>query len=337
MNTTPERPRFDLHHPHDSLVKFILGIAANMADFLKTYLPKPLSEPILWEELRIEPASFMSEALKASYSDLLVSSRFAGHDLRVYLIVEHKSSQEEDTLHQILDLLAALVSRLRRENPSKGFTPALALILHHGARPWKGSLRMLDHYDLPERFREAFQPHLLGYTPILVDLQAVRMEDIHNAPPVEAALKALKSVSENSEEQFLEELKGLAGKEEMKPYLATLLLYVLCAGKGIAADQVLAVAKSTQNDRVVSEVMTGAEILIERGRLAGRQEGRQEGWQEGVEEGEARGHLTGQIAFVEGILGRKTRTFQEYRNFTLEELQGELDRLKAEWSKKQPR
>ena len=314
---------FDIHHPHDYLVKFVLGVSANMADFLATRLPGPLAAPVDWNALRIEPGTFISDELKASYSDILVSAPFLGQELRVYSLVEHKSAEVEDTMAQILELLTKVTLQLKRESAGKGFAPVLALVLHHGERSWKSSTQMFDHYLLPEPCKAAFRSFLLGFQAVLVDLKAIPMEAIHNTPPVEALLKALKAVKEGLEEPFLDELKREAVGGELKGYLATLLLYLLCAGKGVSKERVLEIAKSTREAKLVSDVMTGAEILREEGKLEGIREGEQTGLE--------KGRLIGQIIFIQEMLGREPAQFNDLAKSTVPTLQQELAKLRAEW------
>ena len=249
----------------------------------------------------------------------------SGPKLRAYLLVEHKSNEEKDTLAQLLELLTRVTLHLRAEGGREGFTPVLALVLHHGERPWQSSTSLFDHYLFPEGCGEAFRKFALGFEAILLDLRKIPMGEIHNAPPVEALLKALKAVKEGLEEPFLEELKVLARAGELKGYLATLLLYVLCAGRGVTKAQVLEVAKSAEDDKLTSDVMTGAEILKEEGKTEGKQEGKLEGLEQG--------RLIGQILFIQEMLGREPAKSSDLEQWTLERLRQELGQLRAEWLK----
>lgn len=314
-----QKLQFDVHHPHDSVVKFILGVNTHMGAFLASYLPEELAQPIRLEDTRIEPGSFIDDSLKASYSDILASAPFLGRNLRFYFLFEHKSSQDEDTPAQLLKLLPEVTLRLKREREEAGLTPVIALVLHHGERPWQGSLRLMDHYNLPDDCRQAFERYLLGYEAVLVDLARINMDEIRNIPAVEALLKSLKAVKEGLEEPLLAELKTMAQAGELKGYLATLLLYLLCAGKTVTRQQVLDVAKTSRDDKVVSEIMTGAEILREEGKIEGKQEGFEQG------------QLAGQIVFIQEMLGRPPASIRSLEQRRIEDLRAELALLRAEW------
>ena len=64
----------DIHHPHDSLFKKAFKNKAVAKDFLKSRLSKQLLKKIKLDTLKIENSSFISEKLRKTHSDLVLST-----------------------------------------------------------------------------------------------------------------------------------------------------------------------------------------------------------------------------------------------------------------------
>ncbi len=70
--------------PHDSFVKRTFTNLDHAADELRAVLPPALVARIDWSTLRIEPGSFVDEALRDRHTDLLFSMRtLDGHEVRL--------------------------------------------------------------------------------------------------------------------------------------------------------------------------------------------------------------------------------------------------------------
>jgi predicted transposase YdaD len=273
-----------------------------------------------WRSLRVEAGFFISTELRSRYSDVLVSVNLAGRPLRIYFLVEHKSAQKRGAVGQVFELISEVIKRSRQE--SDRLVPVLGLLLHHGGRPWKGSLRMLDHYGLPEEHLALFSDWLLSYKAVLVDLAAMRMEQIKSIPAVKATLKALKSVSEGQEERYLKELRTLVKKEgNLQGHLGVLLLHLLAVSKATPEEELVEIAKESQDAKVISEVMTLAERI--------KNEGREEGREEGNLRGQEKGILMGQIRTFEKFLKLSVTPIPELQKLELSELEKRLRKLET--------
>ena len=49
----------EIHQPHDKLFKSTFGDPANAAAFLRTQVPPGLAAAIGWDQMRLEPGSFV--------------------------------------------------------------------------------------------------------------------------------------------------------------------------------------------------------------------------------------------------------------------------------------
>jgi predicted transposase YdaD len=72
----------------------IFGVPANAASQLRAVLPPDLAARLDLGRLTPVPASFVDEALKWRYSDLLFTAPLDGRDAYVYLLAEHQSSAD---------------------------------------------------------------------------------------------------------------------------------------------------------------------------------------------------------------------------------------------------
>lgn len=71
-------PNDEIHQPHDKLFKAGFSVPANTAAFLSAHLPDALTQNISWEDLKLEPGSFIDQAFQHCESDLLFSTTLAG-------------------------------------------------------------------------------------------------------------------------------------------------------------------------------------------------------------------------------------------------------------------
>jgi hypothetical protein len=80
-------------HPHDLLVRNILGDADLAAEFFRHYLPPELVANLDLDDLRREAAESIAPGLSELLCDLRFSGKFkdGGRDLRVFLFLEHQS------------------------------------------------------------------------------------------------------------------------------------------------------------------------------------------------------------------------------------------------------
>jgi predicted transposase/invertase (TIGR01784 family) len=83
-----------IHQPHDKLFKAGFSDPANTAAFLRWEVPSALSEKIDWDNIRLEPGSFVDSHYRHSESDLLFSAPLANSECLIYLLFEHQITHE---------------------------------------------------------------------------------------------------------------------------------------------------------------------------------------------------------------------------------------------------
>lgn len=81
----------DARQPHDALFKAVFGNVERAAAQLRVVLPDSVARRIDFTSLRLLPASFISERLRGTQSDLLFGVRCAERPSYLYLLFEHQS------------------------------------------------------------------------------------------------------------------------------------------------------------------------------------------------------------------------------------------------------
>ena len=84
--------------PHDALFKYVFRQPEHAASELRAILPSALSKRFDWRTLQLEPASFVDEQLRGRHADLLFSVRCEGLPAYVYVLFEHQSTSDPQSV-----------------------------------------------------------------------------------------------------------------------------------------------------------------------------------------------------------------------------------------------
>ena len=276
------------NNPHDKLFKKTFSHPENAAELLRCNLPPALLTHIDLQSLAAEPGSFVDEALRERFTDLLFSAEIAGRAGFVYLLLEHKSRSDEMTAFQLARYVMDILSEHRSGNPEERTLPAvIPLVVHHGAGQWRGARRLRELYDVPEELCASAGEYLLDLGFIVDDIgaesdaklrrrtmaklpllalwllwQAMRDEDVVTALPRAAKLfreaRARVGEAQSGVEMFVAMLQYIMEISDASPEVIATVLHKI--------------------EPQTSEVyMSTAERLREQGMKEGRKEGRVDG------------------------------------------------------------
>ncbi len=177
--------------PHDTLFRSVFGLPQHAAAELGAVLPRELVELLDLAELRRGEGSFIDDALHASSSDLLFRAPWrtgrngpeardgleglalahARIDPFLYLILEHQGTFDPRMPLRLLGYLTRIWERHRREHPTELLLPPIVpLVIHHGAKPWRGPTRFGQQLLLPAGFAPPVSLLLLDFGFLLDDL-----------------------------------------------------------------------------------------------------------------------------------------------------------------------
>lgn len=195
-----------LPDPHDRFFRETFSRREVAEGFLRGYLPQHIVDGIRWDTLAIAKDSFIEKALRNHFSDLLYTARHKNREIKIYLLVEHKSHPDTWVPLQLLRYQVRIWELHRKQHPKKPLPPILPLVLYHGQPRWQG----------PDDFKALFgetDAALSAYIP------NVRHEFCDLALPEPAAIKgavlsrlcllALKHIFDPEPKQALAEILPL--------------------------------------------------------------------------------------------------------------------------------
>ena len=103
-------------NPHDNLFKTAFTDVANVRAELLAVLPPSVAARLSLDEIRLESASFVGGGRSARHADLAFSLPIDGNDTAfVYVVFEHKSTNDPWVAFQLLGYMVELWTRFRTE------------------------------------------------------------------------------------------------------------------------------------------------------------------------------------------------------------------------------
>ncbi len=273
----------DAPHPHDLLVRNILADADIAADLLRNYLPPEWALALEWDSLKREGGETVAPDLSKLVGDLRYSARFkgSGEELKVFIFLEHQSRPDRFMTFRMLEyVFAAWRRQLSAPEKVTRFPYPLAVVLHHGKKPWKKIPSMRDLIAIP--------PDATGALPdlsiCLIDAAAMPVDQLRGHPMVCALLDSLQSASTGvlsiRMRKILSRLRGLAEERRIKPWVTALARYYTFVQKVVQddIDDFASVFTELCGRKEAKEMMmTFAETFEKKGIAKGRTEGRAEG------------------------------------------------------------
>lgn len=142
--------------PHDAVFKRFLRHPETAHDFLTLYLPQAIRQRCDFATLRLEPASFIDEDLRAWYSDVLWSVQTRSGPGYVYVVIEHQSSPDN---HMAFRLMRYAIAAMQRHLDAghKALPLVVPMLFYHGAAsPYPFSLNWLDEFADPQMAKKLY-------------------------------------------------------------------------------------------------------------------------------------------------------------------------------------
>jgi predicted transposase/invertase (TIGR01784 family) len=258
--------------PHDSFFREAFSRAEVAEAALREYLPPAIANGIDWASLAISKDSFIEKALRKHFSDLVYSARYGGRDVKIYLLLEHKSSPDHWVALQLLRYKTRLWELHRKQRPGKPLPPVIPLVLYHGRQHWR----------VPEDFHALFgelDAALAAYTPRfryeLCDLRLPEPGRIRGKVLGRLVLLALKHAFDPDPKRALENIVPLAGEildrdTSLEMLEVVLRYYVQASGKLDESDIRELIAETARGE---DYMQTFIDRYIEQGRQQGLQQG----------------------------------------------------------------
>lgn len=160
----------EIGSPHNDLFKNIFGREDMVRDFVRYYMPAEISSDLDLDTLEVSSESYVSDELRESLSDIVVSVQLKNRDVaEIYILIEHKSGQDKWTKLQLLKYLNEKWQKIGKENKIN-LPVIIPVVFYHGKKRWRRSLEFSDMFDLPGEHYRKYVPkfeHILHEVPVI--------------------------------------------------------------------------------------------------------------------------------------------------------------------------
>jgi len=296
-------------NPHDAFFKQFLSKPEIAADFLTQHLPGELLALIDLPTLAEQKESFVDEALRSHFGDLLYQVQTkGGKPLYLYLLFEHKSYPDDDVAFQVLRYKVRIWEK--EIGKAKRLTPIIALVVYHGEVKWTvpKNFAGLFAWEKDEQGIEVVLRHYLPeFAYHLVDLSALSDAEIQGGVWLRVFELLLKHIFDPTLGQQLYAILALtvelAQQQSGMEMLVTMLRYVARAGPGASKNEIHQTVMQLFAKEGGVLMKTAAQEWMEEAEAIGLQKGEAIGLEKGeaigLEKGEAIGLEKGEAIGVE--------------------------------------
>ena len=302
----------EITNPHDAFFKYFMSKPQIAVDFLKQHLPEPILAMIDLSTIEEQKESFVDEALRQHFSDLLFRVRTKqGKFVYLYFLFEHKSYPDGNVAFQLLRYFVRIWEAAQARNET--ILPILGLVVYHGESKWTvarnfASVLEWDKND-PETVQRV-QSYVPDFSYHLIDLSSISDDEIIGEVWQRVFALVLKHIYDPTlGEQLYDILKlivELADKSTGMDMLITVLRYVARAGKGASKDDIRQAVMKLFPKEGATLMKTAAQEWLEEGEAIGIEKGEAIGIEKGeaigIEKGIEKGKLQTQRKMILQVL-----------------------------------
>lgn len=300
------------NHPHDKIFRRVFKQVKHALGALRALVGEGLASQLDWPTLRVEPGTYVEEALRDLMSDLLFSVRFRNGNRRalLYLLWDHQRQPDRMMPLRFHNYSGrALHDYTKSEGAIPGYIPTLIpLLVYQGPGEWPGPCFLSELSQLPG------EPE----PPIHMDLRmTVHSLDDDSLPPSEltvlarttfrllrlAASGQLVVANAARVANWLDDVHETYGYDDYR----SLIEYVWSAGE--EQGMIESIIEHSRED-VKKDAMSAADWLRAQGWKQGWEDGRAKGWEDGRAKGWEDGRralLLRQLALRFGRVPRRMR------------------------------
>ena len=246
-------------------------------EFLTRHLPKDLAKKVNFNDLVLQPRSFINDVRKESAVDVLFKTTLDDKEAFLYLLVEHQSKPDKLMPFRMLKYTCNILDDHLEKHKTKlkGKTKKLPfiypMVIYHAKKPYGYSTDINDLVDAPKSFVDQY--FLKPFQ--LIDLGEIEDEQLKKhawSGVMEFALKHIfardvlphiKNIT-----TLLAQLDQLDGRE----FVEVVLQYFLERGEIKNKDQFFELINDNISHEVGGDIMTLAEQLREEGKSEGQQQ-----------------------------------------------------------------
>ena len=163
------------HHPHDRYFRSAFAIRQLMQEYLEEFMPREIAENLQLDQLEQQKDSYLDKNLEQYFSDVVYTVPYGSSQLKITLLLEHKSYLPPHPWLQLLQYLVNAYSAQRAQVEFTGqFFPVIPIVIYHGKSSWE--IRPVYSYF------EGVDPNLSRFIPEfayhLTDLTQLTKDDL---------------------------------------------------------------------------------------------------------------------------------------------------------------
>ena len=151
-------------NPHDVFFKSNFEDKEIVISYIETFLPENISRHIDKESLVLEKTEYSDKNMKKYFSDIVYNCNFKDTGIKLTLLFEHKSYQDDYIHFQLLRYMLNIWKREIKDN--KKPSPILPIIFFNGAT----SFHVKTFYEYFEKLPDELKPYIPTFDYLLTDL-----------------------------------------------------------------------------------------------------------------------------------------------------------------------
>ncbi len=252
----------DIASIHDKFLRAILSDKEIAISYFRHCLPRHLEGLLDLSTLTQLPDSYISKELRETISNIVYTcrSKSSGKELKISLLLEHKSKPERFTPVQLGSYLFS--GHLKQIAQEKTLSPIIPILLYHGKEKWRYRTLLTLYKNLDEELR----PFIPEYDYIYHDLGEIPDEDIKMLENkfLQASLLALKY--SQLKEQLVEWIpKILALAMDAQQNLQTTLFVYTFEVSELEEEKIIELLEEIPTN-IKRTVMSTADVFVEKGK-----------------------------------------------------------------------
>ncbi len=146
--------RESIHQPNDKLLKATFSVPENARAFFQSHLTSELADALNWDLRSLEPSSFIAPQFASSESDLLFHIQLYEREAYLYLLFEHRSSEDPRMALRLRSYIVCIWERFTHNHIPP--TKLLAILSLYRALPAMGkAVYQVIMHDVSQRMQSA--------------------------------------------------------------------------------------------------------------------------------------------------------------------------------------
>jgi predicted transposase/invertase (TIGR01784 family) len=278
---------------HDQEFKDFFNAREVACSFFQEYLPPKIKAKFDFNTLEIVKDTFIDKKLSRFYSDVLYKVQTSGETVYIYLLLDHKSAQEDFMGFQFLKYMVRIWELHFKQNKKVTYLPVIVpMVIYHGASKWEIKKRFISLFKEVDGVNE----YIPDFKYLVYDISHIPDEEIKGDVLLQIVLSIFKYILSGKMKEklpgILELFLELQDKTKAIEYLESFLKYLVSSAKDLDIEYI-----EETVTRYIEEggnlMQTIAQQLLEKGKQEGIIQGMQKGMQQGMQKGMQQGMQKG--------------------------------------------